>query len=111
MRAPEEPRRLLEGEGEATTVLRAYARRTSPAEVERWLARPAPRTLRPTAALAGGLIALLGLWLVTPGGAGLDPGAGGGVGGAEGTSGIGPGTGGGRGSGGTLPPGSEPSAR
>jgi hypothetical protein len=110
VRAPEEPRRLLEGEGEATTVLRAYARRTSPAEVERWLVRPAPRTLRPTAALAGGLIALLGIWLVSPAGVALDPGSGGGVGGAEGTSGIGLGTGGGRGSSGSPPPGSEPSA-
>jgi hypothetical protein len=116
---PADPRRLAELGGPSATVVREYARRTRPDEVERWLpgpdrARSARGPRLPRAALAGGLVALLGIWLTAHPTGISEPGAREGVGGAEGASGIGLGAGGGRGTSGGVEPsrralGEEPS--
>ena len=88
MTPDDDPPRLIDEDGPAPAALRAYARRTAPGEVERWLGRPARVGRFRPAAVAGGLIALLGLWLVGQPGVALDPSPRGGVGGAEGASGV-----------------------
>jgi hypothetical protein len=115
---PADPQRLVELGGPGASALREYARRTRPDQVERWLPgphRPAARgPSLPRAALAGGLMALLGIWLTTHPAVVIDHGARGGVGGAEGASGIELGAGGGRGTTGSTGParaiGEEPPA-
>ena len=106
-----DPQRLLEADDPAAAVLRAYARRTGPGEVRRWLpprGRAAPlapilAAFRPRAIVASGLLAaFLGLWLsVHPHAAEPHEGSGG-AGGSEGTSGSELGVGGGHGRSGTA---------
>jgi hypothetical protein len=105
MKSTPDSGRLLDSEGPAAAVLREYARRTEPAQVERWLPSPGrstgPSQLRPSVTALGGLMAaVLGVWLLVQPrpGAGLD--GSGGTGGNEGASGSELGVGGGRGRGG-----------
>jgi hypothetical protein len=103
---------LLDADGPAAAVLREYARRTSPAEVTRWLP---PRGRAPLAIIraalgtravvaSGLLAACLGLWLSVHPPRAIGPHDGrGGAGGTEGASGSEPGGGGGRGSSAAAP--------
>jgi hypothetical protein len=111
--SPPDPRRLLEADGPAAAVLRAYARRTGPDDVTRWLPprdRGAPlafirAALGTRAVVASGLLAAcLGLWLSVhpPRAAGPHDGRGG-AGGSEGASGSELGVGGGHGRSGAAP--------